>query len=136
MRRTLTALLGAGRFAAGLNARLEVILPHIVPFPLPIEESFDPSFLTGRFKALVEESEIEAAIQVCLCRDRGEALAFALPPGSIVVIGVRGRYWPIREYRLGRELRARGHRVIFVDAQSHIEETSRHCSAGAVNHRL
>jgi hypothetical protein len=123
VRRTLAALREAARLAAGLSARIEILVPNVVPHPLPIEEPpVAPSFLTSRFKALVEDSEFETSIQVYLCRDAREALASALPSRSIVAIGDRRRWWPTKERRFGCWLRSNGHRVIFVDTDSHVLE--------------
>jgi hypothetical protein len=125
VRRTLAAIRRASEMAAGLNARIEVIIPHVVPYPLPIEEpAVTPSFLSNRFKALLENGEIEASIHVYLCRDQREAVASAIPAQSIVVIGTR-RWWPTREHPLGRWLRDNGHRVLFVDTRSYTQEIFR-----------
>jgi hypothetical protein len=123
VRRTLAALRGAARLAAGLNARIEVIFPQVVPYPLPIEEpAASPGFAASRLARIAEEAEIETSMHVYLCRDRREAVASALPPGAMVVIGYRRRWWPTSAYRFGRWLRGNGHRVIFVDARSQVLE--------------
>jgi len=125
IRRTLAALCSAGMLAMGLNARIELIVPQIVPYPLPIDRPpVAPSVSTKTYKTIVEQSGIETSICVYLCRERRGALAAALIPGSIVVIGARRRWWPTREYRLGRWLRANGHRVIYVDIGSEVPEVS------------
>ena len=117
VRRTLAALGAAARLTAGLDARLEVIVLQVVPYPLPIDEpSVRPSFWTERFKRMVDEIEIEAAVHVYLCRDWRHAVASALPRGSIVVIADRSSWWPRREWRVARSLRAKGYRVIVVEA--------------------
>jgi hypothetical protein len=123
--RTLAALQRAATLTTGLNARIEVVFPQVVPYPLPLDEpAAAPSFLTRRFKTLAEKAQIEARIHVYLCRHRREALASALPPRSIVLIGGRPRWWPTREEVIGRWLRARGHRVIYVGKQSHVRVIS------------
>jgi hypothetical protein len=98
-----------------LNARIEVVLAQVVPYPLPIDEpQVPPSFLMKRLKTLVENAEVEASIRVYLCRDPREALALALPPRSVIVIGERHRWWRTKERRLGLWLKDRGHLVLFV----------------------
>ena len=127
LRRTRVALRAAARLAAGLDAGIEIVFPQVVPYPLPIDQP--PvywSFWTNRFQTLLEEAEVETRLQVCLylCRDRRKAMASALPPDSIVVIGDRNSWWRRREYRLGRWLRANGYQVLFVDRQSFVKEFS------------
>jgi len=110
---TRDALKQAGVLARHLNARITLVAPHVVPYPLTLEHPPVPAaFLESRLKSMAGEcAGVEAAIQIYLCRDRTEALASALEPGSIVIL--RGhkrklRWWPTRDERLGARLRAQG----------------------------
>jgi hypothetical protein len=116
---TLAAVRCAAELACGLDARIEMLVTEVVPYPLPIDAPpVVQMFSTRRYQTLIEQSGIETSIHVCLCRDRREALEAVLEPGSIVVIGARRRMWPTKEYRLGQWLRKRDHRVIFVEPKA------------------
>ena len=125
VRKTLDALWSAGRLARDLNVHIEIIVPEIVPYPLPLDEPpVLRSFWNHRYRTIVEQAGIDTCIHVCLCRDTREALASVLAPGSIVVIGTRRPRWPTREYRFGRWLRTKGYHVIFAGARSGAAEVS------------
>jgi hypothetical protein len=120
VRKTLDALWSAGRLARDLNVHIEIIVPEIVPYPLPLDE---PPVLRSfrnhrRYRTIVEQAGIDTSIHVCLCREPREAVDRLLTPGSIVVIGTRHRWWPTREYRFGRWLRTKGYHVVLVGARS------------------
>jgi hypothetical protein len=113
---TLLALRKAASLASHLNARIEILVPEIVPYPLPIDRpSVAPSFLAHRYRTVVQQSGIDTDIRVCLCREPRTALTAALKPGSVIVIGTRLRWWPTKEVRLSRWLEGQGHRVVVVD---------------------
>jgi hypothetical protein len=125
VRKTLDALWSAGRLARDLDAHIEIIVPEIVPYPLPLDEPpVLRSFWNHRYRTIVEQAGIDTSIHVCLCREPREALASVLTPGSIVVIGTRRPRWPTREYRFGRWLRTKGYHVIFAGARSGAPEVS------------
>jgi hypothetical protein len=125
VRKTLDALRSAGRLARDLDAHIEIIVPEIVPYPLPLDEPpVLRSFWNHRYRTIVEQAGIDTSIHVCLCREPREALASVLTPGSIVVIGTRRPRWPTREYRFGRWLRTKGYHVIFAGARSGAPEVS------------
>ena len=112
--------------ARDLDAHIEIIVPEIVPYPLPLDE---PPVLRSfrnhrRYRTIVEQAGIDTSVHVCLCREPREALASVLAPGSIVVIGTRRPRWPTREYRFGRWLRTKGYHVIFAGARSGAAEVS------------
>jgi len=117
--KTLEALWSAARLARGLDAHVEIIVPEIVPYPLPLDEPpVRRSFWNQRYRTIVEQAGIDTNIHVCLCREPREAVNRLLTPGSIVVIGIRHRWWPTREYRFGRWLRTKGYHVIFAGPRS------------------
>ena len=119
VRKTLDALWSAGRLARDLDVHIEIIVPEIVPYPLPLDEPpVLRSFRNHRYRTIVEQAGIDTSIHVCLCREPREAVDRLLNPGSIVVLGTRHRWWPTREYRFGRWLRTKGYHVIFAGARS------------------
>lgn len=100
--------------AENLSARITLLVPQVVPFPLPLQSP--PVLLDWnerRFRVIANETPVVTTVQIYLCRDRIEALRTVLRPHSIVVVGGRKRWWPTRESRLARYLRQRGHEVIF-----------------------
>lgn len=115
---TVAALKQAGALADRLSARINMVVPQIVPYPLPLESP--PvllDFSERRFREIARESPVETNVQIYLCRDRLETLKSVLAPGSVVVIGGRKRWWPTREKRLVRQLRRAGHEVVFTETE-------------------
>ena len=114
---TLSALRDAGALASRLNASLTLIVPQIVPYPLPLTSP--PvllDFNERRFRVIAGQSPVETSVQIYLCRDREVALAAALKPHSVVVIGSRKHWWPTSEARLARKLRRAGHEVVLTQS--------------------
>jgi len=115
---TLAALKEAGNLANSLGARITLVVPEVVPFPLPLE--IPPvlvEFNEHRFRVMASESPVETSVQIYLCRDRFETLATALKPGSIVVVGGRKRWLPTKEETLARQLRRAGYEVLFKETK-------------------
>ena len=112
---TLRALKQAGELAYQLGARIRIVVPHVVPYPLPINRpAVDPNFKLRQFRTLFFQYVIETHIDILLCRDAHECLKKALASHSIVLIGDRNRFWLTREKRPTQALRHSGHQVIFV----------------------
>jgi hypothetical protein len=115
---TISTLKTAGILAESLGARITLIVPQIVPYPLPLTSP--PvllDFQENRFRAIASESPVNVRVQLYLCRDGIETLKRALKPGSLVVVGGRKRFWPTREKSLVRTLRRAGHEVIFNETE-------------------
>lgn len=115
---TLAALKEAGALAGSLGARITLMVPQVVPFPLPLETPpVLVEFNENRFRVMASESPVETGVQIFLCRDRFETLAAVLKPGSIVVVGGRNRWWPTKEEVLARQLRRAGYEVLFKETK-------------------
>src|ERR1700730_171952 len=115
---TLAALREAGALANSLGARITLLVPQVVPYPLPMETPpVLVEFNENRFRVIASESPVETSVQIYLCRDRFETLASVLKPGSIVVLGGRKRWWPTKEERLARQLRRAGYEVLFKETE-------------------
>jgi len=115
---TLTALKEAGALATSLGARINLLVPQVVPYPLPLESP--PvllDFNEKRFKVIASESPVETNVLIYLCRDPFETLASVLDPGALVVVGGPKRWWPTREQILARRLRRAGHQVVFKETE-------------------
>src|SRR6266852_3077662 len=68
---TLSALRKAGTLASRLRARITLMVPQVVPYPLPLNCPPVPAdFTERRFRVIADESPVETKVQVYLCRDR------------------------------------------------------------------
>jgi len=115
---TLAALKEAGNLASSLSARIKLVVPQVVPYPLPLETPpVRQEFNENRFRVIASESPVETSVQIILCRDRFEALTSALKPGSIVALGGKKRWWSTKESRLARKLRRAGYEVLFKETE-------------------
>ena len=115
---TLAALKEAGNLANSLGARIRLVVPQVVPYPLPLESPpVLVEFNENRFRVIASESPVETSVQIYLCRDRIDTLTSVLKPGSIVVVGGRRRWWPTKDEVLARQLRRAGHEVIFKETK-------------------
>jgi len=116
LRGTLSALRKAGVLAQELGARITLVVPQIVPYPLPLA---NPPILLElnekRFCTIARDSHVQTTVRIYLCRDRWDTLVKVLRPRSVVVIGGRKRWWPTAEMRLARKLSAAGYDVVFVE---------------------
>jgi hypothetical protein len=104
----------AGTLANSLGARIQLVVPQVVPYPLPLDSPpVLVEFNENRFRVMASKSPVETSVHIYLCRDRFETLVSVLQPGSIVVLGGRERWWPTKEKRLARKLRRAGFEVFF-----------------------
>jgi hypothetical protein len=115
---TLAALKEAGNLANSLGARITLVVPQIVPYPLPLESPpVLVEFNENRFRVMATKSPVETSVHIYLCRDRFQTLTSVLKPGSIVVLGGRKRWWPTKDERLARQLRRAGYEVLFKETK-------------------
>jgi len=115
---TLSAMKEAGRLANSLGARITLMVPQVVPYPLPLETPpVLVEFNEHRFQVIASECLVETGVQIYLCRDRLEMLLATLSPNSLVVVGGRKKWWPTSERLIARRLRQAGHKVIFVERE-------------------
>ena len=115
---TLAALKEAGKLANDLGARIRLLVPQVVPYPLSLESPpVSVDWNEKRFHVIASESLVETAVQIYLCRDRTQALESMLGSSSIVVVGSRKRRWPTSEKRLASKLRKAGRQVILAETE-------------------
>jgi hypothetical protein len=115
---TRSAVNIAAKLAGNLGARIRVVAPHVVPFPLQLDHpTVRPDFTERKARAIMADCTLDTEIQVCLCREKLDAAVSVLQENSVVLIGGRRRLWPTAETRLAGELRRRGHQVLFVDEE-------------------
>ncbi|MEO8369010.1 MAG: hypothetical protein ABI806_07425 [Candidatus Solibacter sp.] len=113
---TRMALRVAGQMANNLDAALELLVPHVVPFPLPLDHpSIPTSFTEGALSSLVADCGAAIDVKVLLCRDREETLPQWIPAHAIVVIGRQRKWGPGCFSGLIRAVRQNHHQVIVVD---------------------
>jgi hypothetical protein len=115
---TLAALKEAGALAGSLGARITLLVPQVVPFPLALETP--PvliEFNERRFRLIASQSPVPTTVQIYLCRDSLETLTNVLNPGSIVVISGKKTWWRTRERKLARQLRRAGHEVVLKETE-------------------
>jgi len=111
---TLSALRKATELASGLNARIRLLVPQLVPYPLPLESP--PvllEFNKQRFQAIAAKQSLETRVDIFLCRDVDVLLRKILAHGSTVLIGGRKRWWPTSEARMARRLHRWGYETVF-----------------------
>ena len=116
---TAAALKSAGSLAQGLGARITLMVPQEVPFPLPLDSP--PVLLDWserQFREIASQSPVETVVRLYLCRDRIQAIKDSLSPKSVVVIGARRGWWPFPfERTLAVELRRAGHEVVWPETE-------------------
>jgi hypothetical protein len=112
---TLAALEHAARLSAELGAGIRILVPLIVPYPLPLDRpDSQPGFKVTQLRALWARTAVSKWIDVRLCRDPVDCVVRSLRPGSIVVLGVRKRWFGRRQRRLANRISQAGHEVIYV----------------------
>jgi hypothetical protein len=115
---TAEALRYAALMADGLRARLQVIVPQVVPYGRDLNDpDVNPEFTAQRALAAARAAGVEADVNVVLCRDRAEGLHNALGTDGVVMIGGGRKWWPFTERNLARQLSDRGHKVLFVEGE-------------------
>jgi hypothetical protein len=109
---TLRSLRTAAELAAGLAARIRLLVLEVVPYPLEVESPRVPlEFTQRRFRTVASDARIDTLVDIRLGRDRRKMLESALKPGSVVVLE-RGAWWT-SEHRLAKRLERLGHQVVF-----------------------
>jgi hypothetical protein len=116
---TAAALRRTQSFARGLRACIRIRAGIVVPVQLSLDQPLvSVDFFEQILRELASQPEldgVDCSAHLYLCRDWSETLAEILKPNSVVVVGVRKRWWPTAETRLVRALRAKGIRVVLVD---------------------
>jgi hypothetical protein len=115
---TLGALKEAGQLAENLGARITLIVPQVVPYPLPLTSPpVLVDFNERRLRVIASHCRVETRVSIYLCRETLETLKSVLKPGSLVVVGTRKRWWPTPEKRLAAKLRHAGFEVVVTERE-------------------
>jgi|ERR1700730_1404371 hypothetical protein len=109
----------AAALTAGLQARIDLVAVHAVPYPADFRcRTSEHAFLVNQLMELAVECPLPVNSQVVLARSREEGFRFALRPESTVLMGTHRHFWRTSEERLARMLVADGHKVVLL----HIEQ--------------
>jgi hypothetical protein len=115
-RATEQAMETASKLAHGLNARLRLLAPQVVPFPLDLDKpAVRTTWITARLRDFASHAHQQVTVDIRLCRDADEAIGRAIRPGETVVLGAPRRWWPTSEQRTAARLRAAGHHVLLIE---------------------
>jgi len=111
------ALAAACDLSRGLSPEVVLLVPHVIPYPQPLDASaMAIAFAERRVRALAEEAGIDVRVSVCPTRTGPDGLEPLLPRHATVLVGGPARrWWPTRAQRLANCLTERGHRVLFID---------------------
>ena len=113
---TKAALNAAVALSRSLNAHISLVAVEVVPFPLLLDKpAISPGFLQKELKAVARDVELSVDAHVVIARDREVAYDRAIPPGSLVVLATRKRWWPTSQAKLARLLARAGHSVTLVE---------------------
>lgn len=116
MELTRTALKRAGALASRLRARITLIVPEVVPYPLSLESpAVRLAWNQKRLMIMARQSGVDR-VCVYLCRDRLQTVESVLGSGSIVVVGCR-KWWLAPERRLARKLGQHGFEVLLTEPE-------------------
>jgi hypothetical protein len=110
---TLDALRLAATLGRGLDSKIQILVPVVVPWPLALTEPpVSPVHFERRLTTIANGTSVPTRISIVHCRDRAEAIESCLEPHSIVVIGWRRRRLFDKTRRLAERLKALGHHVV------------------------
>jgi hypothetical protein len=122
---TLAAVRVAGNFGKVLGVPVNLIYFRTVPYVLPVDAPCGISPVeTDVFIERLRAEGLDVRVNVYLCRDEHRAIAAAIKPHSLIVIGGRRSWWPRESERWRRMLEAAGHFVVSVE-KSESKERSR-----------
>lgn len=103
---TVAVLRQAATLAAGLNARILLVAPQVVPWAAEIDHPpVSPDFTASRMLKLTAEAGVEGDVLVVLCRDRLQGLESVLGRNAVVIAG---------ENKLICQLTKRGYQALHV----------------------
>jgi hypothetical protein len=112
---TRAALATAVPLSKGSAAKLVLIVPRIVPYPLELDAPCESTtFLVKQYTAAIERLGGRATIDVCMCRRLDDVVSRIVAAQSTVVVGGRvGRWLTSPEERFANRLSQHGVPVVF-----------------------
>jgi hypothetical protein len=116
---TQSALRSAAKLADGLSAKIRLLVPSVVPYPLPLNQPpVSPQVLGRKLRDLAQQAEVPCTIDIRLCRDRWDAVGQALSARSLVVIGQKPHWWQRSERKLVDRLLRDGHQLVYAESRT------------------
>jgi hypothetical protein len=115
------AAMGAARsYATGLDARVVVVVPHVVSYAGSMEDAAMPaSKEAADLRDAARDLGCDAEVVSVLCRSRNDVPAAILPRDALVLIGGRSGHWfPQPCQRMATRLARAGYRALFVPLRS------------------
>lgn len=113
---TSVALKAVGALTRNLGSHVSLVAVRVVPFPLPLDRpAVSARFLEQELKTLARSIEVPVAANVVIARDREAAFDRVVPPGSLIVLATRKRWWPTPQTRLARLLARAGRSVALLE---------------------
>jgi len=114
---TRAALAEARHLSAHRNsARIVVVVPRMVSYRTPPGGAGEDALITEQYRDLVSESGVAATVRLCVCRELADVFRWMVSAKSVIVVGGRRRWWwPTPAQRIARDLKKKGHRVVFAD---------------------
>jgi nucleotide-binding universal stress UspA family protein len=92
-----------------------VLAVQVVPYPLPLDRpDVEAERLLARIAELAGSRAIHVQVLLALARDGQRVMRSQIPPGALVVLATRRRWWKTREESLARVLVRDGHRVVLL----------------------
>lgn len=105
----------AATLTAGLDAKIQLVAVHTVPYPADFEcPAAVHAHLVNRLVGLASLCPLQVNPVVVLARSRAEGFAFALERESTVLVASRRKPWRTAEERLARSLAQDGYKVALV----------------------
>jgi len=112
---TREALGIAAALGHGLGMKLSLLDIQVVPYSCGMDRPpVEPAFSKRRLEGLAQECDAPMLAEVVYTRDRDEALAKRLCPGSLILISARGFWNRLFNRSLVRKLTRLGHDVVLV----------------------
>jgi hypothetical protein len=100
--------------ANGSGVRVLLLVPQVVSFLRANGNAREATAMADRYRAIAEDSGVDARVRLCVCHRLDDALRWMLGPGARVVIGGRQRWWwPTAAERMARRLKRQGRDVVF-----------------------
>jgi hypothetical protein len=100
------------QLSAGLQARIQLVAVHTVPYPGAFRcPTAAHAFLVDQLVELAGECTLPVSPQVVLARSRDEGFRYALKAESTILVGTHRHFWRTQEEQLARMLVADGHKV-------------------------
>src|SRR4051794_10081638 len=91
---TRALLQRATHLTAGLQANIQLLAVHSVPYPADFRcPTAAHAFLVDQLMELAGECSLPVTQQVVLARSRDEGFRYALRPESTILLGTHRRFW-------------------------------------------